>query len=114
MAQRTTVTLTNDLDGGDAAQTLTFAYEGKSYEIDLSDRNAAKLERALQPFISAGRKSSSNVTLLAGRRSSRRGSVASNVDPKAVREWAQANGVEVSARGRVSGAVVEQFKAAGN
>ncbi len=33
-------------------------------------------------------------------------------DPKAVREWAQSQGLEVPARGRIPGKVLEQFKAA--
>jgi len=32
--------------------------------------------------------------------------------PKAVRAWAEANGVAVSARGRISAKVQEQYKAA--
>jgi len=40
--------------------------------------------------------------------------IATEVDPAAVRAWAASNGVSVSARGRVSATVIEQYRAAGN
>ena len=36
MAQRVVVTLSDDLDGGAADETVQFGVDGKSYEIDLS------------------------------------------------------------------------------
>ena len=39
MAQQTTVTLTDDLDGGKAAETVTFGLDGRIYEIDLSRKD---------------------------------------------------------------------------
>jgi hypothetical protein len=36
------------------------------------------------------------------------------VDPKAVRAWAEANGIPSSPRGRIKTDVVEQFRAAGH
>ncbi|HLS49779.1 MAG TPA: histone-like nucleoid-structuring protein Lsr2, partial [Actinomycetaceae bacterium] len=35
-------------------------------------------------------------------------------DAKAVRKWAEANGIEVSARGRIPASILEQYQAAGN
>ena len=49
MAQRVVVTLSDDIDGGVAEETVHFAVDGKSYEIDLSARNAEKLRSALAP-----------------------------------------------------------------
>ena len=43
MAQRVEVVLIDDIDGGNAAETVTFALDGVTYEIDLSDKNARKL-----------------------------------------------------------------------
>ena len=40
MAKRTVVVLEDDLDGGPADETVTFALDGVSYEIDLSSSNA--------------------------------------------------------------------------
>src|ERR1700738_1285706 len=56
MAKTTTVSIIDDLDGSANADTVTFAYAGTSYEIDLGRRNTAALERALKPYIAAGRR----------------------------------------------------------
>jgi hypothetical protein len=40
--------LTDDLDGGDAAETVMFGLDRKSYEIDLSKRNAAAMRKGVQ------------------------------------------------------------------
>jgi len=40
MAQKITVTLEDDLDGGPADQTVRFGLDGAEYEIDFSARNA--------------------------------------------------------------------------
>ena len=55
MAQRVVVTLSDDIDGGEAAETVAFALDGKSYEIDLNPSNAKKLRKALAPYVAAGR-----------------------------------------------------------
>jgi hypothetical protein len=55
MAKTVIVKLTDDIDGGDADETVRFALDGKSYEIDLSAANAAKVRDALQPFIAKAR-----------------------------------------------------------
>ena len=56
VAQEAQIVLGDDLDGGEATQTLTFGFSGVTYKIDLDDKNAAKLEKALlAPFIEAGR-----------------------------------------------------------
>src|SRR5690606_24884351 len=56
VAQRVVVTLSDDIDGGTAAETVSFALDGKSYEIDLNPSNAKKLRTALAPYMAAGRK----------------------------------------------------------
>ena len=55
MAKTVIVKLTDDLDGGDADETVHFSLDGKAYEIDLNAANVAKLRSALQPYIDAGR-----------------------------------------------------------
>ena len=110
MAQRTQVTLVDDLDGGQATETVKFAVDGKRYEIDLSSRNAGNLKKALAPYVAAGRRLSSPKH---GRgRPYRR--VETEVDPAAVRAWAVANDYQISARGRVSAAIIDEYRAAGN
>ncbi|HEX6756808.1 MAG TPA: Lsr2 family protein [Propionibacteriaceae bacterium] len=105
MATKVLTTLQDDIDGSEATQTIRFALDGIEYEIDVSDRNANRLRNSLKDFIAHGRK-------VGGRR----GKLASSgqVDTKAVRKWAEANGIEVSTRGRIPTDVVERYRAAGN
>ena len=118
MAQRTLVLLEDDIDGGEAVETVLFGLDGTTYEIDLSENNAAQLRDAVAPFIGAGRRAGRPAGAPArGTRSGTRSASSSaqsaiDADPKAIRAWAEANGVQVSARGRLSAAVVEQYRAA--
>ncbi len=119
MAQKTIVQFTDDLDGSEASQTVEFGYQGKTYKLDLNDRNAAELEEALAPYIAAAQRADGGRGR-GGRRGKTRTPAASqqrsgdgrNYDSKAVRQWAQSQGLEVPARGRIPGKVLEQFKAA--
>ena len=106
MATKVLTTLQDDIDGSDATQTVRFALDGVEYEIDVSDRNANRLRNSLSEFIAHGRR-------VGGRRGQMPAS-SSDVDTKAVRKWAEANGIEINARGRIPTDVVERFKAAGN
>lgn len=96
MAQRVEVVLIDDLDGGPAAETVTFAVDGVSYEIDLSEKNARQLRDDFASWTGHARRSGS------GRSTRRRGGAAKRNDLAAVREWARANGHTVSDRGRIS------------
>jgi Lsr2 len=49
MAQKITVTLEDDLDGGPADQTVRFGLDSTKYEIDLSARNATAFRERLAP-----------------------------------------------------------------
>jgi hypothetical protein len=119
VAQKVLTTLQDDLDGSKAAETVTFSIDGVSYQIDLNAKHASKLRKTFAPFITAGRRVSGRSTRKAqeptrsaGRRAA--APVETPVDPAAVRAWAAANKVKVSPRGRIPGAVVEQFRAAGH
>ncbi|MCX5199898.1 Lsr2 family protein [Streptomyces sp. NBC_00237] len=101
MAQRVVVTLSDDIDGGEAAETVTFGLDGKSYEIDLNPANAKKLRTALMPYVTAARKHSKSGNVY------RHTSVAP--DPAAVRAWARSHRMEVPARGRIPKKVYEAF-----
>ena len=48
MAQRVVVTLFDDIDGSEAAETIAFGLDGKSYEIDLNQTNAETQEGSLR------------------------------------------------------------------
>lgn len=110
MAQRVQVILEDDIDGGTAAETVTFGIDGSSYEIDLSKKNAAKLRDALAPYVANARRASRRT---AGAR--RGGQSASRNDRgriQAIREWARTNGHAVSDRGRIPASIVEAYEKA--
>lgn len=112
MAKKQITQLIDDLDGGilegGDGVSLRFALEGRSYEIDLSDANAAKLRDALAPFIAAARPTSSTSSLTRSRATRANGR---SVDLAAIREWANQNGYTVSSRGRVPQSVIEAYEA---
>jgi hypothetical protein len=108
----TITTLTDDLDGSKADRTITFGYDGVTYEIDLHKKNATALDKALAPYIAAGRK-----TTTRGRRGTRAASgggasARRRADLGAVREWARANGYDISDRGRVPASILEAYDSA--
>ena len=108
MAQKVEVHLEDDLDGGPADHTLTFALDGKDYEIDLSTTNADKLREALRPFAEAGRKT----TRSGGARNTRTRASGSDPDTAKIRAWAKENGHDVSDRGRIHQTVKDAYYAA--
>ncbi|MFE0702775.1 Lsr2 family protein [Streptomyces sp. NPDC058872] len=112
MAQRVVVTLSDDIEGGEAAETVAFGLDGKMYEIDLNAANAKKLRKALAPYLAAGRKLPARAA--AGRRPAAAAytHTALAPDPAAVRAWAQSNKMDVPARGRIPKRVYEAFRAA--
>lgn len=110
MAQSVKIVLTDDIDGGEATQTIQFGFEGKNYEIDLNDDNAEKLRDSLAPFVTAARKTGGSGR---GRSSSAGARTGSDKDYlKKVREWAQQNGHNVNSRGRVATNVIEAYESA--
>jgi hypothetical protein len=104
MAQKVQILLTDDLDGSEANSTVRFGLDGTDYEIDLSDSNESALRDALAGYVGAARKVSRS-----GKPFRR---VATGPDPKAVRAWAESNGIDCPPRGRIPRAVVEKFEAA--
>lgn len=111
MAQKTVVVMTDDLTGGEASQTIHFSLDNVDYVIDLNDKNAAAMRAEFEKYTEAGRKHKLEA---AGARA-RRGATpraGSAVDTAAVREWARANGQEVSERGRVSKKIIDAYLAA--
>ncbi len=106
MAQRVHVVLEDDLDGSSADETVMFGLDGASFEIDLSSKNATKLRDALAKYVGAGRR-----TAARGRKASGRGR-AGDSNASAVREWARANGYQVSDRGRVPADIKAAYEAA--
>jgi len=106
MAKRVQVIHTDDLDGSEAAETIGFSLDGITYSIDLSADNAKKLRNAFAPYIAAGERDRSATT----RRGSRRKSTGTAATD--IRAWAASQGMQVSARGRVSAEVREAYERA--
>lgn len=99
--------MTDDLDGSDDAETISFGFGGVVYEIDLGQKNRAKLEKALAPFIEAGRR-----VPRGGRRRAADRSSGASVDRGAIRAWAKSVGIKVPERGRISADIMRQYDAA--
>lgn len=117
MATQTSVTLIDDIKGGEAAETVAFGLDGAHYEIDLNAKNAKALRKAFATYVDFARRQKSGSP--AGRRSSGGGgqSVRSQQADRAayltdIREWARASGYEVAERGRIAAAVIEAYEAA--
>ena len=116
MAQRVNVILVDDIDGSEAAETVTFGLDGVQYEIDLSADNADKLRDVLAPYVGHGRRSGGRRRGAGGGRSN--GSASSSSSSRSgasaadIRPWARENGWEVPDRGRVSAEVREAYDAA--
>jgi hypothetical protein len=109
MAKQIQEILIDDLDGGEAKETVAFAIDGASYEIDLSEVNAKKLRDSLSAFVQSARRSGA----LATRRRRAGGARALTREKSAdIRAWAKSHGLNVSERGRIASKIVEQYEAA--
>ncbi|MHA6798084.1 histone-like nucleoid-structuring protein Lsr2 [Bounagaea algeriensis] len=115
MAQKVTVQLVDDMDGGEAAETVEFGLDGVSYQIDLSEDNAAELRDALANYVSyarraGGRKKPGPKPSTSSRsKSTGSATTADREQNQAIREWARKRGLKVSDRGRIPADIVEQY-----
>jgi hypothetical protein len=92
MAQKVHITLEDDLDGGDATETVTFGLDGRTYEI--------------ARYVGAARRSGGGRGTAAKRRTQ------VGTSAREIRDWARSNGHKVPDRGRIPGDVREAFEAA--
>ena len=118
MAQKTIVTLVDDLTGevAENISTVEFALDGRAYELDLTDENSTKLHDALSQYVNAarkigGRRRSSPRPDRAIKSTSR--TIGYNRETlKSIREWAKRNGHNVSDRGRLPADVLQAWETA--
>jgi hypothetical protein len=118
VARKVIETLVDDISGDEipkgAGKTIAFSIDGKSYEIDLSDKNAEKFTKALEPYISAARKTSASTATTPARATRAKGGAKATSRWSAgyatVRAWAQENGLEVSEKGRVADSVMQAYE----
>ena len=106
MAQKVNIVLVDDIDGSEAAETISFALDGTTYEIDLSTGNASALRAALASYVGHARK------VGARRPAGRRGAAAGGVAARDVRAWARDNGYDLPDRGRIPADVQAAYAAA--
>ncbi|MFG2058537.1 Lsr2 family protein [Micromonospora sp. NPDC048930] len=123
MAKQIIHKLIDDLDGGDADETVRFALDGVQYEIDLSAANAGKLREVFAPYTANGTKvgrgdvfSGGRATRGVGGGGGRRaragaGGTVDREQNKAIRAWAKKAGKDVSDRGRIPQEIVDEFHA---
>lgn len=111
MAQKVSIILTSDMSGAEADETVSFALDGTSYELDLTAKESDKFKGLFQDYIAVARKVSSG---RGGKKSaaSSSGSGRSKEELAAIREWAKNNGHEVSERGRIKQDIIDAYEAA--
>ena len=113
MAQKVQVMLVCDLHDGEVegSETIAFALDGSSYEIDVCDAHAAELRDAYAPYVGAARRAGrSGAPQRRAARSAGRSADKGNVAE--IREWARKNGHQVSERGRIAAGVLQAYEAA--
>lgn len=112
MAQKVLVQLVDDLDGTASPDisTVSFALDGVSYEIDLTESNADRLREQLADFVSAARRTGGRVRR--GSATARSAPARNSEETRKIREWAAENGYELAGRGRIPRHVTEAYNAA--
>ena len=111
MARKVAVTLVDDIDGGEAGETLTFKLDGTTYQIDVSAKRADDLRASLWPFISKARKVGRGGLAVARRTQATRPARNDRAQNRAIRDWARRKKIELSDRGRIPHHIVEQYQA---
>lgn len=111
MVQRVQVILVCDLhdDETPGTETVTFALDGSSYEIDVCEPHGRQLREAFAPFVGAARRSAGRSARAGGRRRGRHGG---SSEAAQIREWARGQGLAVPERGRVPAELAERYAAA--
>lgn len=104
MAKQVIERLVDDIDGGEADETVLFGLDGVSYEIDLSDTHAQALRENLAEYIDTARKAG------AARRRRRNGRQSSRERSAAIRTWAKERGIQVNERGRIPANIVDEYE----
>ncbi|GAB3703241.1 histone-like nucleoid-structuring protein Lsr2 [Corynebacterium nasicanis] len=109
MARREITQYFDDLDNSpltdNEVNIIHFSVDGNNYVIDLSADNAAAFRAALEPWIDAARSAPS------AQKSATRGapSAAKRERSRAIREWARANKLDISDRGKIPASIIEAF-----
>lgn len=111
MAQKVQVLLIDDLDGGEADETVTFALDGKAYEIDLNEANAQRFRNMLEPFRSKARRAGTGNLQARGVHFAPSKAVLRSDDSPKIRTWARRHQLPVNERGRVPSEIEAAYRA---
>ena len=103
MAKRTITELVDDITGDpvprDTGESITFTFDGANYEIDLNDKNAAKMREAIGFYVQHAQR------LGARRATSSTTTSGAKTDPlqlAAMRTWLREQGHQVADKGRIA------------
>lgn len=112
MARKINVVVESDLSGSTNADTVEFGWGGKSYEIDLTDKEKGEFEKALKKYLDVARTAARKGD--SGAKTARRTSkpAQSGPSPASIRVWAAENDIEVPARGRIPESIISQYNEA--
>lgn len=108
MAQKVSIQLVSDMSGGEADETVTFALDGTTYELDLTSKESDKFKGLFQDYIAVARKVSGG----RGKKGSGSSGKSGRSDLADVRAWAKEQGMDVSERGRVRQEVLDAYDSA--
>lgn len=111
MAQRVQIQLIDDLSGAEAQETVRFGLDGTEYEVDLTTENAAELRQALSKYVDKGRRATAGRKGRSGPHGTSTGTSRRD-EVQQIRQWAQDNGHNSSARGRISQSIVDAYNEA--
>lgn len=109
MAKHTITKLIDDIDQGEADETVKFGLDGAQYEIDLSADHAAELRKVLEPYVKAGKRVAKATATQPRRRGAQ--ATADRAQNRAIREWARSKNKKISDRGRIPEEIVAEYHA---
>lgn len=119
MAQKVQIVLEDDIDGGEASETVSFGLDGVQYEIDVNEEHASQLRQAIWSFAEHARRVKGQrkqprttvASLIADANKTKNGTTNNKHSSREIRDWARTEGLDVPATGRIPKAIVEQFEA---
>lgn len=104
MAQQ--IQLVDDISGAPADRTIRIGYEGRWFELDLTNDNVAAIEETLRPWLEKGRKATTETKPAQPKAKRPRGA---RSDTAKIREWAVGAGYEVPERGSLRREIVDAW-----
>jgi hypothetical protein len=98
--------ITDDITGEPNAQQVYIALNSKAWTIDLAEGGRAKLDKALAPFLAKA-----TPVKAGGPAKSTKPKNNPGYDVAELRAWAKRKKIALPARGRISGAIIERYRA---